>query len=221
VNDRDLQDDTALVARALAGDAAAVRAIDAIVRAAAANAARRLSGDHALADEIAQRISERMWLGRDGGEPAIRSYTGEAPLAAWLRIIAYRAGVDLRRDSEATGDDELVERLAGATEPHLTMLRATYLAAFKRSVKAAFAALSLHDRDLVRRHYLDGLTLASIAQLHGTHRATTARQLAWIRQRLVDETRRALRDELSPCSDLDEVLQLIGSKLEVTLSRES
>jgi len=50
--------------------------------------------------------------------------------------------------------------------------------------------------------------------------ATIARQLARIRERLVDETRRALRAELSASSDLDDVLQLIGSKLEASLSRE-
>ena len=99
------------------------------------------------------------------------------------------------------------------------MLRATYLAAFKRGFKAALASLSLHDRDLVRRHYLDGLTLDALARLHGTHRATIARQLARIRE-LVDETRRALRAELSASSDLEDVLQLIGSKLEASLSRE-
>ena len=63
-----MSDDAALVTRALAREPDAVHAVDAAVRAAAA-AARRLGGDHATADEIAQRVSERMWLGRDGGEP--------------------------------------------------------------------------------------------------------------------------------------------------------
>jgi RNA polymerase sigma-70 factor (ECF subfamily) len=215
-----VSDDLALVTRALERDSDAVRAVDAAVRAAAASAARRLAGDHALADEIAQRVSERLWIGRDGGDPALRSYTGEAPLAAWLKIIAYREGVDLRRVRDAPGDDDLIERIVGATETHMAMLRATYLAAFKRCFKAALAALSMHDRDLVRRHYLDGLTLDALGRLHATHRATIARQLARIRERLVDETRRALRAELSASSDLEDVLQLIGSKLEASLSRE-
>ncbi|HSN26872.1 MAG TPA: sigma-70 family RNA polymerase sigma factor [Kofleriaceae bacterium] len=213
--------DLALVARALDRDGAAVQAVDAAVRAAAASAARRLAGDHALADEIAQRVSERLWIGRDGGAPALRSYTGEAPLAAWLKIIAYREGIDLRRARETPTDDDLVDQVVVATEPHLATLRATYLAAFKRCFKAAFAALSLHDRDLVRRHHLDGLTLDALARMHGTHRATVARQLARVRERLVEETRRALRAELSASSDLEDILQLIGSKLEASLSREA
>src|SRR4051812_37932569 len=117
-----------LVGRALERDPEAVRTVDGVIRSAAAAAARRLGGDRALADEIAQRVSERMWLGRDGAEPVLRSFTGEAPLGAWLRIIAYREGVDLKRAREAPGDDALVDRVIGSTEPELAMLRDSYLA---------------------------------------------------------------------------------------------
>jgi RNA polymerase sigma-70 factor (ECF subfamily) len=150
----------------------------------------------------------------------LRSFTGEAPLGAWLRIIAYREGVDLRRHREVASDDHLVERVIGATEPELALLRASYVAVFKRSFARAFAALSLHDRDLVRRHHLDGLTLDQLASLFSTHRATVARWLARIRATLVTATRDALSSELSEAADLDDVLALIASKLEASLSRE-
>lgn len=213
-------DDRRLAAAALARDPVAERALDVQLRAAAASAARRLGGDSATADEIAQRVAERLWLGRSGGEPALAGYTGEAPLAAWLRIIAYREGVELLRGREVPDDGALVDRVVATTEPELAMLRASYLAAFKRCFAAAFAALSMHDRDLVRRHHLDGLTLEQLASLYGAHRATVARWLARVRERLVDETRAALRRELSATTDLDEVLAVIASKLEASLSRE-
>jgi RNA polymerase sigma-70 factor (ECF subfamily) len=212
--------DEELVAKALERDPEAVRTVDGVIRSAAAAAARRLGGDHATADEIAQRVSERMWLGREGGEPVLRSFTGEAPLSAWLRIIAYREGVDLLRVREVSGDDALVDRVIGSTEPELSMLRSAYLAAFKRCFSTALAALSMHDRDLLRRHHLDGLTLEGLATLYGSHRATVARWLARVRDRLVVSTREALRGELSSNIDLDEVLALIASRLEASLSRE-
>ena len=111
--------------------------------------------------------------------------------------------------------------LVAAAEPQLAMMRASYLTVFKRCFKSAFASLSLHDRDMVRRHHLDGLTLDALAGFYGTHRATVARSLARIRERLVHETQRLLREELSSTSDLEHVLQLIASKLEASLSRES
>jgi RNA polymerase sigma-70 factor (ECF subfamily) len=213
--------DRALVTAALARDPTAVREVEAIVREAAASAARRLGSDRAAADEIAQRVAEKLWLGRDGGgSPVLATYTGEAPLSAWLRVIAYREGIELLRVRELP-DDAIVDRVVATTEPELAMLRSAYLVAFKRCFKAAFANLSLHDRDLVRRHHLDGLGLDQLAKLYGTHRATVARWLAKARERLVTDTRAALRQELSANTDLDDVLALIASKLEASLSRET
>ena len=156
---------------------------------------------------------------RSSGTPVLASYTGEAPLSAWLRVIAYREGVELLRANDVH-DDALVDRVVATTEPELAMLRTAYLEAFKRCFKATFAQLSLHDRDLVRRHHLDGLSLEDLAKLYGTHRATVARWLAKARERLVTETRAALRSELSVNTDLDDVLALIASELEASLSRE-
>lgn len=218
-------DDLAVVQAAIAREPEAVKKVEAAVRAAAASAARRLGGDHAVADEIAQRVAEKLWLGRPSstagtaGSPALASYTGEAPLSAWLRVIAYREGVELVRASDVP-DDDVVDRVVATTEPELAMLRTAYVAAFKRCFKATFANLSLHDRDLVRRHHLDGLGLDHLAKLYGTHRSTVARWLAKVRERLVTETRAALRQELSANTDLDDVLAMIASRLEASLSRE-
>jgi RNA polymerase sigma-70 factor (ECF subfamily) len=213
-------EDRRLVAAALARDSHAVQQVEAVVRAAAASAARRLGGDTAAADEIAQRMAEKLWLGRSsGGAPVLATYTGEAPLSAWLRVIAYREGVELLRAREVP-DEAIVDRVVATTEPELAMLRTAYLVAFKRCFKAAFAQLSMHDRDLVRRHHLDGLSLEELAKLYGSHRATVARWLAKVRERLVTETRAALRAELSANTDLDDVLALIASRLEASLSRD-
>jgi RNA polymerase sigma-70 factor len=211
-------DDSELVAAALARDPRAVSAVEAIVRSAASAAARRLGGDSSAADEIAQRVAEKLWLGRGGDAPVLATYSGEAPLSAWLRVIAYREGVELLRAREIP-DDAIVDRVVATTEPELAMLRTAYLVAFKRCFKAAFAQLSMHDRDLVRRHHLDGLSLEELAKLYGTHRATVARWLAKVRARLVSDTRTALRSELSDTTDLDDVLAMIASRLEASLSR--
>ena len=211
--------DVQLVASALAREPAAERELDRIVRAAAAGAARRLAADAAVADDIAQRVAERLWLGRVGGEPALRAYNGEAPLAAWLRVIAYREGVELLRDREAVGDDALVDRVVGAAEPELAIVKTGFVAVFKRCFAEAFGKLSMHDRDLIRRHYLDDLTIDGLATLHGVHRATVARWLAKARDKLVAETRAAVSRELAGDVDLAEILAMISSRLEASLSK--
>jgi RNA polymerase sigma-70 factor (ECF subfamily) len=214
-------DDHRLARAALARDAGAERALHDRIRRAAASASRRLGGDAAFTDEIAQRVAERLWLGRGGGAPALAGYTGEAPLGAWLRVIAYREAIDLRRgDSAPAGDDALVDRVVGAAEPELAMLRRGYQAVFRACFAQALGGLSLHDRDLLRRHHLDGLTIDVLATLHGVHRATAARWLAQVRERLVAATRDALARELAGEVDLPEVLAMIASQLEASLSRQ-
>lgn len=211
--------DLVLVARALAREPRAVRIVDALVRGAAASAARRLKADRATADEIAQRLSERLWIGRTGAPPALHEFNGGAPLSAWLKIIAYREGVDLLRRQQPAADDALIEHLVGTAEPQLAMVRASYVNAFKRAFSTAFATLSLHDRDLLRRHHLDGVTLEGLAGLFGAHRATIARWLARARQQVLEETRLALRDELPEGANLDDVFEMIASQLDASWSR--
>lgn len=213
-------DDDALVAAVLVREPAAERALDRVIRRAAQGAARRLGLGPAGTDEIAQRVAELLWLGRAGGAPLLPSYTGEAPLAAWLRVIAYREGLQLGRRREVPDDDDLIARVVTAAEPELVLLRHGYLALFRRCFAAALAGLSLHDRDLLRRHYLDGLSLDALGALHGAHRATAARWLARIRARLIAATRDGLRRELDGEVDLDQVLAVIGSLLEASLSRQ-
>lgn len=211
--------DLRLVTAALAREPAAERAIEEAVRTAAGSAARKL-GDRARADEIAQRVAEKLWLGREGGTPILPTYTGEVPLLAWLKVIAYREGVDLLRHREVPSDDALIDRIVGSAEPELAMLKRAYLAAFKQAFAEALRELSMHDRDLLRRHHLDGLTIDGLATLHGVHRATAARWLAQVRDQLMRATRSALARALDGEVDLAEVLTLISSQLEASLSRQ-
>lgn len=212
-------DDLKLATSALARDAASVRAIDELVRRAAASAARKL-GAGASADEIAQRVSEKLWLGRTGGAPILGTYTGEVPLLAWLKVIAYREGVDLFRHREVPSDEALIDRIVGTAEPELAVLKRGYLVAFKQAFSGALASLSMHDRDLLRRHHLDGLSIDGLATLHGVHRATAARWLAQVREQLMRETRAGLSRALDGEVDLAEVIAMISSQLEASLSRQ-
>jgi RNA polymerase sigma-70 factor (ECF subfamily) len=99
------------------------------------------------------------------------------------------------------------------------MLRTGYKQVFRACFSEALAGLSMHDRDLLRRHHLDGLTLDQVATLHDVHRATAARWLAQVRERVVAATRAALERELAGEVDLPELLATIASQLEASFSR--
>ena len=184
-------------------------------------AVRKLGGDRAIADEITQLLRERLLVGTAGRPPRLVEYSGRGPLRGWLRVIATRTLLDLRRRDkhEAPLGERTLDALpAPDADPALQYLKTSYRDAFRRAFRAAFAALEPLERDLVRRHHLDGENVDQLAARHGIHRATAARWVARARERLLTGTRERLAGELGlPDPELDSILDLIASRLEVSL----
>ena len=64
------------------------------------------------------------------------------------------------------------------------------------------------------------VTLEALATMYGVHRATITRHLASARATLERETRREMGRTLSlPPSELDEVMALIRSRMDVSVDR--
>ncbi len=81
-------------------------------------------------------------------------------------------------------------------------------------------ALSPGERNLLRQHFSDGLTVDEIGALHGVHRATAARRVAKARSQLFAGTRRTLMDNLGlNRSELDSVMRMIESNVHVSVQR--
>jgi RNA polymerase sigma-70 factor (ECF subfamily) len=68
-------------------------------------------------------------------------------------------------------------------------------------------------------HLLDGASIDRIAAVHSVHRATAARWLERIRERLASGTRRLLQERLRVSRDeLASLVRLIDSQLDLSLS---
>ena len=67
---------------------------------------------------------------------------------------------------------------------------------------------------------LDGIGIDELAAQHGVHRATCARWLEAARQQILVATQKELIDRLSLSrAELQSVIKLIASQLEVSLAR--
>ncbi|MBL8619771.1 MAG: transcriptional regulator [Myxococcales bacterium] len=172
-------------------------------------------------DEVKQALRVELLVG--DGAPRIADYGGRGALAAWLRITATRKALKLvrRAGREETLDELLLEHWPDATPgPAGRHLRATYAAELKRAVTEALGGLPVRQRNLLRQHVLDGLTIDELAGLYRVHRATCARWLADARGDLARGTRRALTASLGLHGDeLDSMLRLLDSDIELSLSR--
>lgn len=184
-------------------------------------ALRRLRLPGGAADEVKQALRVELLVGDPVAK--IADYGGRGELAAWLRVTATRKALKLlrRHGREESLDELLLEHWPDATPgPARHHLKLTYTAELKRAVAEALAALEVRQRNLLRQHVLDGLTIDELARLYRAHRATCARWLADARAELARHTRRRLVQALGlPGDEVDSVLRMLDSDIELSLSR--
>jgi RNA polymerase sigma-70 factor (ECF subfamily) len=223
----ELRDGDLYLAFALAsGDAAAVRAFETSLVPQIDVALRRLRLAGGTADEVKQALRVELLAGPDA---KIVDYAGRGDLAAWLRISATRKAFKLvkRADREETLDEILLDHWpggpggpSGGTNPERKHMRTTYTAQLKQAIREAFAALEVRQRNLLRQHILDELTIDDLAKLYRVHRATCARWLADARADLGKQTRKRLVAALgTPSDELESVLRFLDSDIELSISR--
>lgn len=215
--------DLYLVFAAFRREPAAEAAIMKIAERAIAAALRRYNPSGTLVEDVTQHVSELLFVGGPDGIPKLSLYSGRGSLRAWLKVIALRAARRLAAAHcrEQPSDNEaLAEILVGDEGDEIQRLKPHYRAAFKRAFQAALGALSHWDKTLLRKHLLEARSIDQLASLHRVHRATVARWLAVIRQTLFEETRRRLMADLKlDAPELDEVMELIESRLSASVER--
>jgi RNA polymerase sigma-70 factor (ECF subfamily) len=179
-----------------------------------------LDSSPGFADEVRQRLRERLLVAATGDPPRIAEYAGRGPLAGLVRVAAVRIALNLKRGAKqhTEPDDELIR--GPGLDPETAYLRARYQGEFEEAYRAAIEALDPEERTLLRLHHLDGVTLDDLAALHKVHRTSVARRLAKARRQIVDETNRTLveRLNLSP-TELAGLRALVRSQLNVSIRR--
>lgn len=214
-------DDLYLAAGCAIGDAGALAVFDAELVPVIRGAGRRLHDAPDFTDEIVQVIRERVLVAPKDGTPRIADYSGQGALRAWVRVATMRIGLNMLRDRSRdvlVGDDRLFATIA-AEHGHRNSAE-YYRDAAADALRAAFAALSPRDRNLLRMHHLHGLTVDELAPTLGVHRATVARWIAAAREQLLVDTREGLVARLDiGASTIDSILGGIASEVDVSVVR--
>jgi RNA polymerase sigma-70 factor, ECF subfamily len=174
--------------------------------------------DAEFVDECRQLLREKLFV---GAAPRIAEYTGRGSLLGWLRVATARTALNLKRSRAARGAalraPSRVE-VASIDEPERSYLQDRYREAFRAAIEDAFAVLSTEQRNLLRMHFMDGMTLHQLATLFQVHRATVARWIAQTRRRVLDGTRGHLQQQLAlQTPELDSMMRLLDSQLELSI----
>ena len=204
------------------GDAAALRAFGTMLGS-VAGAVRSVDGSPAFLDEILQRLRTRVLVPEEGRPPRILDYAGRGSLENWLRAGALRLALNARRDAqrgpEQMPEASLWEPMAPAVERTFELLRGEYAADFGRALREAFGSLEPQERNVLRLHFMEGLSLNQIAAMYQVNKSTISRRMSRARETLLERTRATLERTLAlPPSELDSLLQQLGPRLDLSLT---
>lgn len=177
----------------------------------------RLRPSPEFVDEVRQLLREKLLT---GAAPRLAEYAGRGPLAAWLRVAALRTAVDLQRARHGAREHELdPTRLAAGGDGELAYLKGRYGAEIKASFAAALRTLSSEQRNLLRLHLVDALTLEEIATMFRVNRSTILRRIDRARHELFELAQHDLQARLGiPTGEFASLVQLVRSRLDLSLA---
>lgn len=199
-------------------DPAAIRALEGEHLSQVPRFVAKTRADRAFAEEVAQALRCRLLL-RDGGEPKILEYAGRGSLGAWVRAAAIRTAQSMLRQKAPLAPLAEEDELRVSTDRELAMLREELGPRVAAAFREALRGLSAEQRNLLRLHYIDGLSFERIGALFRVNRATACRRVAEVRRAILTETRSKLRAELHlKESEIDALTRLLRSQLDVSVS---
>lgn len=180
----------------------------------------RIDRTPAFADEVRQRLCEKLAQGEHGGPGKLAQYTGKGPLWAWLRVVAIREAHTMVRGGKKSVDADDATLRAPGLDPELELLKRRSADTFKQAFAEVLACLPDDDRSVLKLHYLDGLTIDEVGKAFRVSRASAARLIAAARERIVKRVERTLRDRLGPhAPGAHSLLALVQSQFDLSVAR--
>ena len=203
------------------GDGVALAAFEAAFLARLPAGLPRTPDPRQFADEVRALVREKLFVVGATSLPKICEYSGRCDLASWIKVVVVRTGLDLlrkRKPEREQPEDLLADLPSPADDPELAHLKARYGAAFQAALRDAATSLSPRDRNLLRQHHVDGLTVEQLARVHQIHRVTAVRWVVAARETLASETRRLLETRLDiDESELASIMRLVRSEIDFSL----
>lgn len=213
--------DLELAAACSEGDVAAIGAFEERYFGEIDRALARLRSSGLSADELRQRLRQKLFVGDGERPPAIRGYSGRGPLGGWFRAVTTRVVLDHMAEREKPTPDDLFDAIAAAGDGVETdHLKKTYEAELRAAFDEATQRLLTSERNLLRYAFVEGLGVDALAAVYKIHRATAARRLQSARESLGTHLREVLRERLAVNdSELGSIIHLVMSRVDLSVAR--
>lgn len=195
-------------------DARCIETLDAVLA--------RVDPSSTFIDDIKQRVRTKLLVATGEAPPRIYSYAGRGPIDAWVRVIAVREATSAKRSERPWADsaDPILDVEASLTSPELGLVKEQFRVEFERAFTEAMAELEPEQRNLLRHHYLHGLSFDEIGGIYALHRSSVGRRIDKARKTLLATTRRLLAARLATDrAEFERLLELIASRIDLSIER--
>jgi RNA polymerase sigma-70 factor (ECF subfamily) len=178
------------------------------------------SAAKANVEEVCQVLRVRLLVTHASKPRGIAGYSGRGALGAWLRVAALRAAQDLVKRRREVNADSMRELRADGPTPEQAVLKRSTSRAFRGALEMVLKGLSAKDRNLLKMHFLDGMSTDTMATFYGVNGSTVRRWLIGVRAAVERETKRELaaRLRLGP-RELESMMAALESRMDVSISR--
>lgn len=175
-------------------------------------------------EDVCQTLGERLLIGRMDAKPRLAEYSGRGALLGWIRMAALREALDRRRSQQRTpvnaDAQEIYARTPDDSDPQQEFVKRRYRQHFEEALRSALSHLSAEQRNILRLHFLDGLSIDKLGVLFKVHRATAARWIVTAQRALLTQVRADLKERLQlNLSEVDSIAKLVRSQLHLSLPR--
>lgn len=215
-------EDLYLACAALAGSPIASQLIREICAPAIERSLRRISKTHSIAEDVAQRLWDTLFVGAGDG-PTLAAYAGRGPVASWVAVSALRMALMTLRHERAeirARQEAAVQHRLVTSDPEMAAIKDRYREQFQRAVEGAFEALDARDKMIYSMHFVDGLTLERIGAAYGVHHTTVIRWLRGARQKVIEGSKERLRETVPLDSgEFESLARLMISQIDLDPSR--
>ncbi len=214
--------DLFLACAALAGDERALSHFESHTFGEIDAAAASLRVPDSDLEEVKQIVRTQLFVAEGPRSPIVADYAGRGSLRGWVRVIATRELLRMRRKArkEIPLEEHILHDLEKQGDPEIDRLKQLYRAQVASALRDAIDRLDVRERLLLRYQICDHLSIDAIGAIYQVHRATAARWLSKARQALVDLTKERLAILLSvDPGDTDSILRLVQSQLDVSIER--
>jgi RNA polymerase sigma-70 factor (ECF subfamily) len=211
-----------LAAACALGDSKAIATLETLYEGAIVAAAKRRSGRATIADEAKQVLFAKLFVSDGDAPPKISEYAGRGDLGAFLGVAAARVTLNLVRGEKrrVAATDAAHASPLPLDDPELARIAARYKDDFRDALRDAASDLTTRERNLLRQHHIDGLTMPELAKMYGLHRVTVVRAIQAAREKLSSGTRRRLEERLRiDVAELESLFRVVGSNLDLSIQR--